>query len=223
MNILLVEDDPDTLETLRKGLALSFPTFTIATAHSAEDAEETVDGGFVPEIVITDVRLPGKSGVELLLDLERRLADVRFILTSGYDPPELAGQADDERVLRFLPKPFELAQLVAEVQGAYVRDQFSGTHRSITFIDILQMLNMARRTAVVEIVEGGRPIGEIYIAGGEVRHAECGPREGADAFHELCARPETSFRMRADVEPPRRTIALPFDVLLLAAMSDGDE
>jgi len=223
VNILLVEDDPDILETLRKGLVLSFPTFTIETADSAEAAERKVEGGFVPELVITDVRLPGKSGIELLLDLERRLADVRFILTSGYDPPELPGQADDERVLRFLPKPFELSQLVAEVQGAYVRDQFSGVYRSITFIDILQMLNMARRTALVELLDGERTTGEVYLVGGEVRHAEAGGREGADAFRELCARPETPYRMRSDVEPPRRTIDLPFDVLLLEVMSDVDE
>lgn len=223
MNILLVEDDPDILETLRKGLALSFPTFTLEIADSAEAAEETVDGGFVPELVITDVRLPGKSGVELLLDLERRLTDVRFILTSGFDPPVLPRQADEERVLRFLPKPFELSQLVAEVQGAYVRDQFSGDHRAITFIDILQVLNMARRTAMVELLDGERTIGEIYLTSGEVRHATAGRREGADAFRALCARPETPFRMRSDVEAPRRTIDLNFDILLLEAMSDGDE
>lgn len=233
MNILLVEDDPNILETLRKGLSLSFPTFTVETAGSAEAAERRVEEGFTPRLVIADVRLPGKSGVDLLLALERRLADVSFILTSGYEPPELPGQAAEERLLSFLPKPFELSRLVSEVQAAYLRDQFSGAHRSISFIDILQVLNMARRTALVELFDGDRTVGGIYVASGEILHAEHADAEHGDAehadaeggaaFRALCARPGTAFRVRSGVRPPRRTIEQPFDVLLLEVMSDGEE
>lgn len=223
MNILLVEDDPNILETLRKGLSLAFPTFTVETAGSAEDAERQVAGGFMPKLVITDVRLPGKSGVELLLDLEQQLADVSFILTSGYEPPKLPRQADEERILSFLPKPFELSQLVSQVQAAYLRDQFSGSHRSISFIDILQVLNMARRTALLELLEAERVVGEIYVASGEVLHATAGDAQGDAAFRRLCLRPATPFRVRSGVRPPRRTIEQPFDVLLLEAMGDGEE
>ena len=213
MNILLVEDDPDILETLAKGLALSFPTFRIATAGSAEDAELEIARGFVPKLVIIDIRLPGKSGVELLLELHDELPETRFILTSAYSPP----------VLRFRAKPFELSRLVAEVQGAYMSDQFSGSYRAITFIDILQVLNMARRTALVQLHRGEQAIGEIYLVVGQVHHAVSGTLEGAEAFRALCAEPTVAFRVRSEVRPPRRTIDEPFDLLLIDVMGDEED
>lgn len=220
MNILLVEDDEAALEMLRQGLDLSFPTFTIETALSAEDAEERIDAGLAPDLVITDIRLPGRSGVDLLVRLQARFPELRFIMTSGYTPPELPQNAEKDRVLRFLEKPFELSQLVAEVQDAFVRDQFSGGHRAITFIDILQVLNMSRRTAVVQLFDGIEQVGEIYLVEGEVHHAVGGELEGIDAFLQLCKSPETAFQVRRRQTPERRTIERSFGPLLIDVMSE---
>ncbi len=221
MKILLIDDDPDLLRMLEDGLKLSFPTFTIESAASAEDAEQRLAEGYVPELVITDVRMPGKSGVELMLDLRQSLPDVQFILTSGYAPPELPGPAG-EQVLRFLQKPFELAQLFSEVQTAYMRDQSSTSHRAITFVDVLQVLNMARRTGLVQLLRDGRQLGDIYLKKGEVHHSATGELDGLDALRALCAESDVTFRVRSGQEPPRRTIDIDFAVLMLDVIGDGD-
>lgn len=222
MKILLVEDEPAALEMLRQGLELAFPTFMIATAASAEDAEARIADGFAPDLVVTDVRLPGRSGVDLLFRIQERSPEMRFILISGYTPPELARYAEGETVLRFLAKPFEMAQLVSAVQDAFVREQFSGSHRAISFIDILQVLNMSQRTALVELLDGERQVGAIYLVDGEVHHAESQSLEGEDAFRKLCASPDTAFRVRKNQRPPRRTIERSFGTLLIDVMSDED-
>lgn len=219
MNILLVEDEPAALELLRKGLELSFPTFTIQTATSAEHAEEHIAGGFVPNLVITDVRLPRRSGVDLLVSLQTQFPNLSFILTSGYTSPKLPQQAGD-RVLRFLAKPFELSQLVSEVQAAFVRDEFSSSHRAINFIDILQVLNMSRRTALVELKRDGETVGTIYLVGGEVHHATCGDLEGEAAFNKLCETPDLNFKVRQRQEPPKRSLDSTFGSLLINNVLD---
>lgn len=223
MNILLVEDDPAALKTFSQALALSFPTFTVEKVTSAEEAEALIDQGFEPALVITDVRLPGRSGLELLFRLQERSPKVRFILISGYAPPELGRYAEGDRVLRFLAKPFELSQLVSEVQNAFMNDQFSGSHQAITFIDILQVLNMSQRTALVELVDGERTAGEIYLVRGEVHHAAAGALEGEDAFRKLCAAPDRHFRVRSNQTPPKRTVERSFGTLLIDVMSDEEE
>lgn len=223
MNILLVEDDPAALETFSQALALSFPTFTVEKVTSAEEAEARVDEGFEPALVITDVRLPGRSGLELLFRLQDRSSKVRFILISGYTPPELGRYAEGDRVLRYLAKPFELSQLVSEVQNAFLNDQASGSHKTITFIDILQVLNMSQRTALIEVVEDERTAGEIFLVRGEVHHATADVLEGEDAFRELCAAPDRPFRVRSNQASPKRTIERSFGTLLIDVMSEEEE
>lgn len=222
MNILLVEDDPSALETFSQALALSFPTFTVEKVTSAEEAEARIDEGFEPALVITDVRLPGRSGLDLLFRLQERSANVRFILISGYTPPELGRYAEGDRVLRYLAKPFEMSQLVSEVQNAFMHDQFSGSHSAINFIDILQVLNMSQRTALVELVDGERTVGEIYLVRGEVHHAATGDLEGEDAFRELCASADRSFRVRSGQTSEKRTVERSFGTLLIDVMSEEE-
>ncbi len=225
MNVLLIEDEPSLLEALKSSLTLSFPTFAIRATESAEAGEEMIRDGFMPRLVICDVQLPGKSGVEFLLELQEEMPSVQFILVSAFAPPDLLQRLDHERVLRFLKKPFELNALVSEVQAVFVKDQFSGKHQRITFIDILQVLNMAQRTARIEVKSADPfPIeGEIFLLDGEVHHARCGALSGVDAFKTLCARPDAVFRVRAGERPPERSVDEPFGFLLMEAVSSRDE
>lgn len=221
MRLLILEDDPDLLRTLLEGLRISFPTFEIEAVGSAEDAEAVLDRGYEPGLIVCDVRLPGKDGVEFLLDAQSRLPMARFILVSGYEPPESAKRVDPRRMLRFLPKPFELAELAKEVQSAYMKDQFSGRHKRISFLDILQVLNMAGRTSRISLtLEEGGVTGHIYVVNGEVHHATLGKFEGVEAFETLCVYPDAVFTVKAGELPPRRTIHENLGHLLLQSMPD---
>lgn len=224
MNVLLVEDEPALLDTLIQGLELSFPTFKIEGVRSAEEGEALIAGGFEPRLIISDVRLPGKTGIDLLLALQDELKETQFILISGYGPPSGLSQINHEQVLRFLPKPFELPTLVSEVQSIFVRDQFSGNHARITFVDILQMLNMAKRTARVEITykESGDE-GEIFMVEGEPHDARLGDIAGEEAFLALCGRPDGAFKVQSDRRSSQHTIQRPFGFLLMDALGDESE
>lgn len=224
MKVLLVEDEPTLRDALQRGLTLSFPTFEIEAVESAEAAEEKIAGDFVPRLLICDVRLPGRSGVDLVLDLQDRLAETQFIVMSGYAAPETLEQIRPQRMLRFLAKPFELGVLVREVQSAFVKDQFSGTHRRISFLDVLQMLNLAGRTARLGIRGAdGDEVGSIYVVDGEVHHAECGGVEGVAAFRALCIDAEAFFRVKSNVRPDRRTVDQPIGLLLMDVLGEEDE
>lgn len=224
MKVLLVEDDPALRKTLKNGLTLSFPTFEIEAVADAEEAEEKIAGDFLPRLMICDVRLPGKTGLDLVLDLQDRLAETQFILMSGYAAPDALEQVRPQRMLRFLAKPFELGVLVREVQSAFVKDQFSGTHRRISFLDVLQMLNLAGRTARLGIRgEAGAEVGAIYVVDGEVHHAECGGVEGITAFRALCVDAEAFFRVKSNVHPDRRTVNQPIGLLLMDVLGEEDE
>ncbi|KPK27163.1 MAG: XRE family transcriptional regulator [Betaproteobacteria bacterium SG8_40] len=113
MSILLVEDDQDLatglLEALRKeGLSINHVGTAKAALH--------VIGTETPEIVILDLGLPDKDGLDVLRQLRRQHRDLPVLVLTARDSlgDKVAGLdsgADD-----YLAKPFEMAELLARLR-----------------------------------------------------------------------------------------------------------
>ena len=113
--ILIVDDDPDIRESLPGGL--SAIGAEIATAKDGEEALAKVGVAHF-DIVLTDVRMPGIDGLELLRLLRERAPSIDIILMTAYDdmPTVVAGMREGAR--DFLVKPLDLhdlRRLIAEV------------------------------------------------------------------------------------------------------------
>jgi DNA-binding NtrC family response regulator len=123
-HILIVEDEPTTSWALAEGL--SDDGFTIDTFRSAEEALAWLEE-HDSDLVITDLRLPGLSGLEFARKLRRgRLAQPVIVVTAY-------GSADTVRDLRragvadVFPKPFLIDALRRAVRRALV--DFDGRRR----------------------------------------------------------------------------------------------
>ena len=110
--MLVVDDDAEQRLLVRSFLELA--GFVVAEASSAEEALEIAADGRI-QAVVTDERMPGLSGTELILALSARGIDCPAIVYTG--EPHLEGRADDERSLRYLSKPFRAEDLVDRVRG----------------------------------------------------------------------------------------------------------
>jgi DNA-binding response OmpR family regulator len=109
-HILVVDDDPDVRGVLKAALEAS----RIYRATDASDADEAlaVIARDRPDAAIIDAVLPRVSGLQLAVRvLEER---VPVLLVSGQPVVE---KKLEEQGLRFLPKPFRLAQLLAETRA----------------------------------------------------------------------------------------------------------
>jgi two-component system, LuxR family, response regulator FixJ len=121
----VIDDD----EALRESLA-----FLLGTAHLAvrtyESATAFLDGlpRAEPGCIITDVRMPGISGVELLRRLKSLEAPFPVIVITGHGDVPLAVEAMKLGAVDFLEKPFEDDALVAAVQSALGRHQHDARH-----------------------------------------------------------------------------------------------
>ena len=78
--VLLVDDEPDVLDTLES--ILSEEGYEVATAHGSQDALELIDT-FPAEIVLSDYMMPGMCGVELLNKIKQRFPHIVPILITG--------------------------------------------------------------------------------------------------------------------------------------------
>lgn len=112
--ILVVEDDQAMLEALVDCLE-DLEDVEVEGAGSVEKALQRADT-FSPDVVITDVRLPGRDGIEALAALRERHPDCRGVVITGYASQTAPSRAVEQKAWEYLHKPFSLDQLVACVQ-----------------------------------------------------------------------------------------------------------
>ncbi|WP_270937901.1 ATP-binding protein, partial [Falsiroseomonas oryzae] len=117
--ILLVEDEPALLSLAER--ALRRAGFDVLPAASAEDALELLEKGApTPIALVSDVVMPGMDGLALAAKLRERDPDLPVLLVSGYAEVALGRDLEAER-LKLLPKPYALADLVAELRAILPR------------------------------------------------------------------------------------------------------
>lgn len=112
--ILLVEDDPFVLDATCR--ILQSAGFEVLPAADAQEAMQ-VYGAHAPKIdlVMTDLVLPGRSGLQLVQDLRRGSPAIAVLLTSGYGDAGCDTDSLDARTY-FLAKPYSRITLVEKIR-----------------------------------------------------------------------------------------------------------
>lgn len=106
--ILLVDDDNDVRETSAD--MLEELGYQVIQACSGEEALTVLDTEPELEVMVTDIRMPGMSGLELSELARARRHDLKIILVSGYFVPQPIQR-------RFLQKPFRTHELDQAIQA----------------------------------------------------------------------------------------------------------
>jgi CheY-like chemotaxis protein len=106
--ILVVDDEQEVREILAE--ALGDFGYSVVTAASGEEALPVLRNGDKIQLLITDVRMPGMSGLELADEVRREWPEVKVVLISGYFLPQPVQQ-------RFLKKPFHMKELATIVRA----------------------------------------------------------------------------------------------------------
>lgn len=107
--ILIVDDEDNQRKSLAIGLRLE--GYRVLEAADGEAALELLTNETV-ELAIIDLMMPGINGLDLARRMRFRHPDVRIVLTSAYHLSERQLQRAEIRVLGFVPKPFEMDDLV---------------------------------------------------------------------------------------------------------------
>jgi len=114
--ILLVEDEPPLRLLARRALVAA--GHEVQAAEDADAALAVIDAGFLPDVLVTDVTMPGEmDGLALAEALLARLPGLSVVLVSGYAAATV-GEGLAGRGMRFLEKPFRMADLAAAVSAA---------------------------------------------------------------------------------------------------------
>jgi len=116
--LLLVDDERLVLATLAQGLSKA--GYAVSTAESVDEAEALLASGERPDLVILDVSMPGRSGLELAERLHS-FDHIPFLLLTAYSDQAIVEQAAACGALGYLVKPVDTRQLVPAIEAALAR------------------------------------------------------------------------------------------------------
>ena len=114
-HLLLVDDDPNTLASLSRAFRLAGHEATVCD-NAARAVELLRTESF--DLILSDVVMPGRSGLELLEDLKKARVKTPIVLISGQANIEMAVKATKLGALDFLEKPLSTDKLLITVENA---------------------------------------------------------------------------------------------------------
>jgi CheY-like chemotaxis protein len=173
------------------------------------------------DVLLTDLRMGDKDGLDLILAIAASFPSTRPILMSAYATARDSERAKELGAVRVLCKPFETNEMLQAVERAAESAQgFTGSLHGLSLIDMLQMFHYAQRSVSVQVLGG--PPAAIHLKGGQIVHATYGAAGGEDALSQILTLPAGSLTTRP-LENVTQTISREFQPLMLDLLRRLDE
>jgi CheY-like chemotaxis protein/predicted regulator of Ras-like GTPase activity (Roadblock/LC7/MglB family) len=218
-SVLIVDDDIAFRTTI--GRDLGDQGFTVALAGNAAEATEVLTRGPI-DVVLTDLRMPGADGIDLLAKVRTLAPRTRAILMSGYASARDYQRAIEYGAVRVLSKPFTSSELLQAIrQAVECETGFRGSIHGLSLVDLLQMFHYARRSLAI-VVDGLAP-GQVFLEDGHIIHAVYRELQGEPALQSILAMPAGSLRTMVLPQSTPRSITRDFQTLLLDSLRSVDE
>jgi two-component system nitrogen regulation response regulator NtrX len=127
--ILIVDDE----ESIRRSLSgiLSDEGFAVATAADGDAALAAIERDGLPELVLLDIALPGRDGVEILEELRERWPTLPVVMMSGHGTIETAVRTTRIGAFDFVEKPLSIDKLLLTLQHALDHARLRGENRRL--------------------------------------------------------------------------------------------
>ena len=120
--ILLIDDDPGVRDSMERTLRAA--GYGVQSAASGEEGFELARGGAF-DVILSDMRMPGISGLDILRQLRDMRVDSAFIIMTGFGTVDTAVEAMKLGAVDFVQKPFFRDELLLRVRSATERRQLA--------------------------------------------------------------------------------------------------
>lgn len=191
--ILIIDDE----KNIRQGLAANFELedYNVKTAENGEEGLKLIEKGDI-DLVITDLRMPGLSGEEVLKKITAETPGIPVIILTGHGSIDSAVEAMRHGAYDFLTKPLNLDQLDMIVKRALESRELSLQHQQMKqelegHVALGKMIGKSNAMQKVEtlIRKVADSKASVLITG----ESGVGKELVADAIHNLSARKDNSF------------------------------
>jgi CheY-like chemotaxis protein len=231
IHVLLVDDNPVIRGLLLESIA---PLARVQAFASATEALRRAEKQ-TPDLIISDYRMPGLSGLELLAKLRISFPRVPVVLLASR--ADIAGPlaGSSPLVEEFIEKPFFIEEAVTRIKrvldrialGKATREaadstSVRGTLAQMSVVDLLQTLDIGRKTCRLVLNRDGQRC-EMQFHDGQLVHAMLGNLTGEPAVYAVVAWAEGAFWIDFERTECPRTITHSTQSVLLEALRLFDE
>lgn len=220
--VLIVDDEEDLTWSLSKKLSKDKELFELTCLNSGREAMEILNQ--VPfDLVITDVRMPEVSGLELLVKIKELYSRTKVVIMTAYGTSDVQKAATERGCFSYIEKPFEINDLRQLILDALKEQKgFKGSVADFQLSDIIQLNCLGRLTSALHI-KGEDEEGTIFFQEGNIIHAQTEHSQGEPAFYHMMNWKGGEFRVLRNQAPERQTISRGWQSLLLESMRRIDE
>jgi type II secretory ATPase GspE/PulE/Tfp pilus assembly ATPase PilB-like protein/FixJ family two-component response regulator len=162
--LLFVDDEPNVLASLKR--IFMEENYTLLTASSAASALEIMESRPV-HLLVSDHRMPGMTGAELLKTARERWPETIRIMLTGYaDVNSIMGAVKDGAVFKFITKPWNDEDLRLTVSLALQQYVLMQENRHLKEVAKRQQATITKYAGLFD--EGRGMVGDILLRGGEI-------------------------------------------------------
>ncbi|HVU01147.1 MAG TPA: response regulator, partial [Polyangiaceae bacterium] len=192
--LLLVDGDPRSVRVLE--VSLKNAGFNVTTASDGADALAKLEYA-APDLILTDTRLPGIDGYEMVRKLKAQPehASIPIVFLTSQKSIEDKIRGLELGVEDYLIKPIFVRELITRVHmllarrtqeriatGPASRTRFAGSLEDMGVVDLLQTIEVSRKSGVARITQGKRQA-TVYFRDGKLVDAEIGRLRGEEAVY----------------------------------------
>lgn len=204
--VLLVDDEEDLVWSIKSRLGKVMPELSVDGTSVPEEAARLLETNAY-DLVISDIRMPRMSGIELLIKARSLHPALPFVVITAF--PSEEGQREAMRLgsVCYLEKPFQIDALTTAIRTQLARRPvgFSGALQLETLPDLVQLFTISNTTGLLRIWHEGEE-GLVWFDRGSIISASAGTRVGSKAFYEILSWSAGQFSMERHVQLPERTI-----------------
>lgn len=228
MSRILVIDDDDAVRSLIKTL-LERKGYEVAEAPDGSEGTR-IFRERPADLVITDIFMPEKGGLDTIVELKRDFPEVKIIVISGGGSNMTADGclllSEGLGVQQTLHKPLSARELLEGVEWVLNEETastFSGRVDGVEILDYFQFMMLSGKKAIVKVVSAEGRVCMVFVTGGKIVHAVSEEAQGEEAFYDCARFKGGSFFNLAWQEPEQVTISKPGTNLLIEAARRQDE
>lgn len=219
--VLLVDDEEALVWSLGSRLGKCRSHYSIVTANEGETALLEL-GREAVDLLVVDVRMPGMSGIDLVLAARSMTPDLPVIVMTAFKTVDV-NRIVGGTCTNFLEKPFEFDVFLDLVDRSLTPSRgFSGAISVQTLPEVVQLYVLSNTSGVLS-VRHDRNLGTLWFDRGMIIHATVGSAIGEDAFYEIMSWPTGEFSMGPMPTQPQRSIVADWQGLLLESCRRLDE
>lgn len=177
--VLIVEDEAVLRSSLARGIA-RLAGVEVVDAGSVDEALIRIDER-APDLIISDIDMPERTGIELLGEIAKRELRIPVIFVTAY-LKAYGAQIPRHAHLEVVEKPVALEEIRRLVLAKLPKREAVTDTNPFTAVDFLQLAGMGRRSVRIEATFADGTTGAIVVRDGQVWDARAGNVVGMEAF-----------------------------------------